>query len=269
MHFLIKIIVNIGSIAIAALAGGIALLGCASPGTPVNFVDTAKLTEVRNAAPFLTCLVLDGPMYVEDGVTKFDLDQKQTGTILPNGEILTAGHFLHVPTVNGQRITFIIEGRRADATVLDHYISSDRRKDYLRMAVDLPKPPNLVTQRLEAHERKLIRFEGGFNLHKGQTVYAVGFLGQGSLSPPLFGLELKVVPLKAAEGGSSGPLVLDHPTDVNLFGMSGGPIIACDQETGQLVVVGIVIHSESTSRFGKRLLFGCRLQDQSGNEVAR
>lgn len=247
-------------LAMAALAGGIALVGCVSSPPSPEPVDELVFEAARRAAPSLTCLMMTGPMYQEAGLNKIDVESTATATILPSGECLTAGHFLHGPTVNGQAVGLVIEGRGADATILERELFGCQ--DYLRLTVAFKKPPDLIAQRLASPERRAIRFDGGFNIRPGQTLFAAGFvMGSGPVSMPMIGRELAVMPLAAIQGGHSGQIVLDYPNDVRMAGMSGGPILAFDDDTGDLVVVGIVIYSQESFRYQRRLLYGSRLSE--------
>lgn len=202
--------------------------------------------------------MVDGRKYLEDGRNKIDVESQVTGTILASGQVLTAGHFLNRPTIDGEKAVFLIEGRGVDATILERQCLG--MQDFMRVAVTFKTPPDLIAERLSAPERRGIRFDGHFRIRPGQSLFIVGFSqATGELAMPYLGKQLAVVPLAAVDGGNSGPIVLSFPENVRVSGMSGGPILAQDAQSGDLVVVGIVSYSQESFRFQRRLLYGLRL----------
>ncbi|MGH7243869.1 MAG: hypothetical protein ACREJD_10665 [Phycisphaerales bacterium] len=125
--------------------------------------------------------------------------------------------------------------------------------------------PNSIQRRLANPMRARLRFDGNARIPSGTTLYGFGFVYAAELesteSLPLTAAIIHGLTVHDLEPGE--PIRFRCETTLSLNGMSGGPIAYYDKSTECLVIVGILVRSNTSKSYWRpnvlRFVIGSRL----------
>lgn len=190
------------------------------------------------------------PLITEHSDKELSLYSKSgaTGTLLPNGEMLTATHVFKLEIVpsSGQEWTvaypFLIESKLEFAGVLAFEPRQTFNGDWILLTFEYSKAP-LFSPAPDSLFARYIRFDGSLPIPKDTPLYCIGYPRTPGGYPGLVGLprELTIVKGRAFRDYAPGEEVTAiSDTKIDMRGMSGGPVGIYDYHTGTFTVVGTV-----------------------------
>jgi len=191
----------------------------------------------------------------KDEELSLSIDSGATGTLLPNGEMLTAAHAfetgIHLSRESevGVVYPFLVGKNLQFASVLAYEPVDSSNGDWALLFFGasetrvLPPDPQFVQS---------IRFDGNATIHKGTPLYCLGYpRTPGEYSGTAgFPRELTIVQGRATRDfGPEEEIVAFSDTELDMRGMSGGPVGTFDFWKREFTVVGTAARGSNGARF--------------------
>lgn len=230
--------------------------------------------------------------HTQDKLTIYS-DNGATGTLLPNDEMLTAAHafkrnfdlakkplqdfILPVPPGADNEATrfvqavailypLLVNQSMQFASVVAFEPVDTTGGDWVLFAFTAPNEPirNAVSDAPLSH---LVRFDGSKPIPQGTPLYCVGFPRTPGEKPGLSGIARSLTIIQGRAIRDFGPdeeIEAISDTEIDMRGMSGGPVGTYDFWTREFTVVGTVTHGTTGStlfghRFGQPLFVTSRI----------
>lgn len=212
-------------------------------------------------APAIAIPLTRGTLVPSETSLTFTAEGGSTAALLPNGELLTVAHVFHSKTdpatesAKGVVFPFLVGPAPEFASV----VASDRKDiangDWALLSL-APSKNSSVQQLLSSPLRAKLRFDGSAFIPKGTPLYCIGFprAPEVSMDLPEFGRALTVVQGRAERDCTPDEEILAMTdTELDMRGMSGGPVGTYNNLTGEFTIVGIAVRGTYGSRFlGRR-----------------
>lgn len=231
------------SVAVAAI--GFSLLGCSYPSNTLEVREREgelippglfEIAPAVSAPIYPLHLEVSGDSLVASGKAG------ATGTLLPNGELLTASHIFKeqirpapagtLPTV----YPFLVDDKLALLSPTRFSPVSAANGDWVLLTSVSSK---LLTS--SPALSKGVRFDGSKPIARGTPLYCIGYPRTPDTYPGVTGFPRALTIVQGYAPRDFGPgeeVTAESETDIDLRGMSGGPVGTYNHFTGVFTVIG-------------------------------
>ncbi|MBN8596109.1 MAG: hypothetical protein J0L78_00380 [Planctomycetes bacterium] len=270
----------------AALSCVIALLGLGgctfgSNAPEVRQREAALIPlDLYQLAPYVAVAVSPLHTSFEDDHIEFTSENGGTGTLLPNNQMLTAAHTFRkgfdlakkpqensftVPNPHGGEplqmtiaayvYPILINSSAQFASVVAFEPADRANGDWVLFSLKAPHPP--ILDGSLANSPLSIRFDGTKMIKRGTPLYCLGFPKTPGTNTGItsFPRSMTIVQGTASRDlGADEEIEADTDTEIDMRGMSGGPVGTYDFWNREFTVVGTATHGSVGFRFlGQRV----------------
>lgn len=217
--------------------------------------------DIFDLAPAVAIALTRVSIHQSDRGLEFTDEGGATAILLPNGELLTVSHIFRVPigpaTESAKNVVFpfVVGSETRFVSVVESNSNKTPNCDWALLSL-MPSKNSALSQVLASPLRTKLRFDGSAFIPKGTPLYCIGFprAPEASRDLPPYGRALVVVQGRAK--GDSAPdeeITAISDTELDMRGMSGGPVATYNNLTGEFTIVGIAVRGTYGSRlFGSR-----------------